>query len=615
MKITATDRWWLAKEDTVAQQLFSYHDRLRTRLGSPWRERFVTFARLYNNSRMLGLGPTQYSQRLDDGAMRLNVVGAVIETLLSKISSSRPAPQFLTSGADYKLRRKTKSLNKFGKGVLHQTGTYEIAPSILLDSLVFGTGIEKVFGDEGRKRVCAERVFPWELLLDPVECWYNKPRTWVQRKFIERDVLLERFGGKRTKVREAIVRATRASADDIGRDLTTDQILVVEAWRLPSGPDAGDGRHVIAIEGCALRDEEWKRERSPFAVYRWREPLVGFWGTGVAESLMPNQFEINTLLQKIQRAFKLVGVPRILLDVASGIPKEHLTNDIGAILQYRSGTNPPVVIAPQTIHPEIFSHLWQLYARAFEQEGVSQMSAAASKPAGLDSGEALREYGDQTSERYIANMRRWETFHMDVVRIGLDEVRSMGGVCVDVPDRNAKDEVDWKDVSLEDSAYVLQCFPMALLPQQPAARQQRIEELTSAGWFTRDEAMELMDFPDMEEAVESATAARRSIRQRIDRMLDGDYIAPEPFDVMQGPQSPAITMVAAAYLVERERGCPDDVLQILRDWLEACAALLAPQPTSPSMQPQGGPPPGAQQMPQPAQSAAPPMVPAVPMAA
>ena len=28
-----------------------------------------------------------------------------------------------------------------------------------------------------------------------------------------------------------------------------DQVLVTEAWHLPSGPDANDGRHVIAIEG------------------------------------------------------------------------------------------------------------------------------------------------------------------------------------------------------------------------------------------------------------------------------------------------------------------------------------------------------------------------------
>lgn len=620
-----SDRWWLADKECVGDRLFSYYDRLRQKVGNAWRERFVTWARLYNNSRILGLGPTQYTARVDDASMRLNLIGAVIETLLSKISSSRPAPQFLTSGADYKLRRKTKKLNKFGKGTLHQTKTYEIAPMILLDALVFGTGIEKVFGDHEEQRLCGERVFPWELLLDPIECWYGQPRTWVQRKYVERDVLLERFGGNgRSQVARAIRDATKASADDLGRDLTSDQVLVLEAWRLPSSSKAKDGRHIIAIQGCVLRDEPWTRERAPFAVFRWREPLVGFWGTGVAESLMPTQFELNTLLQKIQKAFALVGVPRVLLDEASGIPKEHITNDIGAILRYRAGSNPPVVIAPQTIHPEVFAQVDRLWARGFEQEGVSQMSAAASKPAGLDSGEALREYGDQTSERFVAQMRRWETFHMDVVRISLDEVRSMGGVRVDVPDRNAKDEVDWKDVSLEDNAYVLQCFPMALLPQQPAARQQRIEELTEAGWFTRDEAMELMDFPDMEEAVESATAPRTSIRQRIDRMLDGEYIAPEPFDVAQGPQSPAITMVLAAYLVERERGCPDNILQLLRDWLEACDALLNPPqaptiagPTTTPVDPMAMPQGGAPMVPMQAPAAGPPAqtMPLQPMAA
>lgn len=576
------DRWWTAAGGDVADRLFAYHDRIRSRLGSGWRERWVTFARLYSNERILALSPGSYTTRVDDASMRLNVVSAVVDTLLSKIGQSRPAPQFLTSGADYKLRRKAKKANKFGKGMLHQCGAYETAPMVLLDALVFGTGVFKVHSSD--KKLDGERVFPWELLLDPVESWYGKPRTWLQRKFIERDVLLAKFGGDpRSASYKAIESATRADRDDLGRAVESDQILVLEAWRLPSSDGAKDGRHVIAIEGAALLDEKWKRCRAPFAVFHWRKPLVGFWGRGVAESLMPVQYEINTLLKKIQRAFALLGVPRVILDASSGVPEFHINNEIGAIIKCRTGAAPPTVIAPQTIHPEVFQHLGWLYQRSFEQEGISQMAAAAARPAGLDSGEALREYGDQTSERFVDSMRRWESFFMDIVRIGLDEVRAIGGVSVDVPDRNVKEDLSWSDIDLQDSAYVLQCFPMALLPQLPAARQQRIEEMTAAGWFGKEEAMELMDFPDLEDATSAATAPRTSIRQRIDRMLDGEYIAPEPFDVAAGPQSPAITMVLSAYLSERENGCPDDILQLLRDWLSACNALLQPEAAPPGM--------------------------------
>jgi hypothetical protein len=44
------------------------------------------------------------------------------------VAKNKPAPQFLTSGADYSMRRKAEKLNKFGKGMLHQSGMYRIAP-------------------------------------------------------------------------------------------------------------------------------------------------------------------------------------------------------------------------------------------------------------------------------------------------------------------------------------------------------------------------------------------------------------------------------------------------------------------------------------------------------
>jgi len=206
---------------------------------------------------------------------------------------------------------------------------------------------------------------------------------------------------------------------------------------------------------------------------------------------------------------------------------------------------------------------------------------------------------------------------MDVVRIGLDEVRDIPGFQVDVPDRNQKIELSWKEVNLSDSAYVLQCFPEALLPQQPAGRQQRIEELTASGFLQKDQAMELMSFPDMEEATSSVTAPRTSIRMRIDQMLDGKYISPEPMDVAAGPQSPAITMVLAAYLEERERGCPDETLQLLRDWLEECSALLQPpQPAEmPTQAPQGQPMPVDPTMAAPPGAVPPQMMPPAQMAA
>lgn len=611
-RIAMDARWWLAEKSEVAAALWSYRTRLEER-SKDLRAEQLRYARLYGGSKILGLKPGSYSISASPERLKLNVIAACIDTATAKISQSRPSPQFLTNGADYSTRRKAEKLNKFGKGLLYGTGFYRLAPGVFRDGAVFGVGAAKLY-TEGR-RICAERTFPWELLVDTTESYYSAttptgmPRTIAQRKFVERTKLIEAYGGARggTARVEAIKAAPRVSEDEVGRDPLCDQIEVVEAWRTKCGDEKG--RHVIAIDGCVLRDEEWNRERLPFVVFRWDDPIAGFYGRGIAEELMAIQFEINELLQKIQEAFRLVGVPRVYVETASKIPKSFFNNDIGVIIPIGPGARPPIVDTSRAVNPELFSHLNWLYQRAFEITGISQMSVTSQKPAGLNSGKALREYNDIESERFVLTQRRYEETHLDATKIGLDEAREIRGYSVDVPDRRSTESIGWKDVSLEEDQYFLQCFPSALLPQTPAGRLQRIEELMEAGLVPQDRALELLDAPDMEELGDTLTAPRRAIRQRIASMLDGgEYVSPEPFDDLQT----AITMTRATYLLERENGAPEAVLESLRRFIDDATAMLSPPPApapgvapgAPAGMPVAAPPPG---MPAPAGAA--PMMP------
>jgi hypothetical protein len=577
--------WWKAENHEVAAALWSYRDRLEER-SRDLRTQQLRHARLYGGMQILGLKPGSYTSLASPDRIRLNVIASCVDTAAAKISQSRPSPQFLTNGADYKTRRKAEKLNKFGKGLLYGTGFYRLAPAIFKDGAVFGTGLGKLY-TQG-KRIHAERTFPWEVLVDQNEGYYSAatptgmPRTIVQRKFVERSKLLEAYGGARASsaISQAIAAAPRASEEELGRDPLVDQIEVVEGWRSQCGEEKG--RHAIAIQGRALRVEPWERERLPFVVFRWSDPLAGFWGQGIPEELTSIQFEINVLLEKIQNAFHLLGIPRVYIDSGSGVPKSHMTNEMGAIITLRPGTRPPVVDSPRTINPEVFEHLNWLYQRAYEITGVSQMSATSQKPAGLDSGVALREYNDIQSDRFVLTQRRYEDVHLDATRVGLDEAREIPGFTVDVPDRHANEKIGWKDVRLDESDYFLQCFPSSLLPQTPAGRLARVQELMAAGLVPQDAALELLDAPDMEEFGNTQTAPRRAIRQRIGSMLDGgEYVAPEPFDDL----TTAISMTRATYLLERENGAPEEVLENLRNFINDCTAMLSPPQQAPGVAP------------------------------
>jgi hypothetical protein len=570
-------RWWL--EDEPHTLVTALADHLREQ-SSARHEADCRHFRLYAGAKALGLRPSQYARTVPYAErVAWNVVAACVDTYVAKMLRSTPAPMFLTNGADWKTGRKAKRLNAFGRGCLHQSGAYRASPVIERDAAIFGSSPLHVFSDG--KRLCSERVFPWELLVDDVEAMYGEPRSLIREKFVDRAVAIEKWG-ESDELREAIQRAPAADANAIGRDSTADQITVREAWHLPSGDGAKDSRHAICIPNATLLSEAWERTRFPFAVRRYADPVAGFWGIGIAERLIGIQLEINKLLTRIQQAHHLLGRPIIVLDETSGVPRSHITNEIATILVSKHSGNPITVEASPTMPPDVYQHLMTLRAQAFEEIGISQLDAAAKKPAGLDAAVALREYNDIGSERFMLQGKRREEWHMDVVRLSLDEVREIPGFSIDVPDRRTPESVKWKDVSLEDTAYTLQCFPTSALPQQPAARMQALQEHLQSGLITREQFFDMSDAPDLDSMRDEINAPVDAIRSRLDKILDGENPGvPESYDSL----SLIPTMARSVYLRERERGAPEETLETLRQYMNQAANLLAKAqpPAAPAM--------------------------------
>jgi hypothetical protein len=607
-------RWWLAEKSEVHHRVCNISERLLD--ASQARHALdLTHARLYGNWKYLGLTPGTYSTRSTKRGgdrLSLNVVASVIDTAMSKIAANRPAPKFLPNGGDWSLRRKAKRLNKFGKGVLRASGAYAMRLQTFRDACIFGTGIAKTFSRHNKLRT--ERRFPWEILVDDQESVYGEPRTLIEWRHVDKALLLDRFGGAKGSHAYRTILEAKPSERDTPTSSSTlcEQVEVWEIWHLPSGPDAKDGRHAIVMKDLTLIDEPWKRETFPFSFYHWNEPVAGFWGTGSAERLTGIQLEINRLLQRIQAAHKKVGIPWVILDEASGIPKAHITDEIGAILvNGNAAVQGARVQVNQAMHPEIYSHLWTLVEQAYSQEGISQAYAQGRKPPGLNSGIAQRERNDIESERFILAGQRWEQWHLDVVELALQEVRDLGdSFTIDAPGRKWGERIRWGDVAMARDSYNLEVWPVSILPQTPSARLEKAQELFATGLMTADGLAEALDLPDVDKAHSRIIASAEHIEWAIDRMLDdGEYVAPEPYDNFEL----AIARVTAAYLEERVQGAPEDRLQLIRDFLEDVDAMkseAAAATAGPQLQMGGMPADGIN----PALAPAPPMPPGGPLA-
>lgn len=582
-------KWWELKGEELSSGVFAVLKYLQQYQGKRTTQLLIS-TRLYGNTALMGLNGLTYSKLAsvsNTATTRItyNVCQATVDTVTSKIAKNKPKPLFLTSGGDYKLQHKAKKLTQFVDGVFYENHAHELGVNAFKKACIWGDGIVHAYVKHGR--ICYEEVIPTELIVDEIEAFYGEPRSIYRIKNIDRGVLIQCY----PEHKDQILEANNAKPDDLGGQPTvSDEIAVCEAWHLPSGPAAEDGKHVITIDKYTLLEEEYNRDYFPFVFMRWSKRLFGFWSQGGVEQIMNLQLEINKLLWVIQRSMHLAGSFKILLENGSKIVKEHLNNDIGSIVNY-TGTMPQYV-TPPIVPAEIYQHLQTLKNAAFEQFGISQLSAAAKKPEGLDSGVALREYNDIESDRFMTIGQAYEQFFVDLaqltVAIAKDEFGNRS-YKVKVPDKKFIDTIDWKDVQMREDEYVLKCYPVSALPNEPAGRLQTIQEMMQAGLIDPETGKRLLDYPDLEAEEGLANAASDYLHEIMDKMVhEGQYTPPEPYDKLDLARKLALEY----YQRGKCSGLEEDKLDLFRRFLSQLDSLQqAAMPPAQPVMPQANPEP------------------------
>ncbi len=585
-------KWWEAnsKKDLAFQTLDTVAF-LKTQQQFRYRQAGI-YARMYGNMPLMNFIGSSMNQLNNQSTLpidrpTMNVVQSCIDTLTSRLTQAKPSPRFLTDNGDYKERKLAKQLNAFVAGELYQTKAYQLGELILRDAEVLGTGCLKIYETQD-KRVGLERVLLTELLVDPNDGLYGNPRQLFQLKLVDRDVLGEIFPDYRSD----IAKAEQAYPDSSGdaQKTASDQVMVAEAWHLPSGKDSGDGRHVIVCSSGVILDEDWAKDKFPFSFLHYSPRLLGFWGQGLAEQLMGTQVEINKLLMTISKSINLVGVPRVFVEDGSKVVKSHLNNEVGAIVTYR-GTKPVYEVAP-CVPAELYAQLERLVQYAYQQSGVSALSAAAQKPAGLNSGEAIRNYDDLQSDRFAALVRRYDNLFIDVAYQITDKAKDIaerdGSYQTVYPDKNGAREINLPDMKQLDDPFVIQCFDTSSLPRDPAGRVQAIIERMQAGLIDPDEGRRLLGDLDLEQYDKLANAAEERILQTLDDIVEeGKYTPPDPFTDIQM----ALKRVVQYYNLYVAAGLSEERAQMLRDYfLQLKGPDVPPAPMMPPGAPGQAPP-------------------------
>lgn len=251
--------------------------------------------RLYGNYNHIGLNFANYSKQMDSSRLTLNVIQSCCDTATNKIAKNKPKIKVITTGGTSSQQKQAKNLSKFINGMFVETNLYEKKQDSFLDATIWGTGILKVFEKNGRPVV--EKVFPFELVVDDNQSMYSDPMELHQKKWVDKEVLKEMFP-KKTQEIESVVKNGSSYSRPIQTisSLSTEQVLVVESWRLPNSRGQ-NGRHVICIENTTLIDEEYKKKYFPFVFDYWNKKRMGLFGQGIAEQINGIQVSINKHLK------------------------------------------------------------------------------------------------------------------------------------------------------------------------------------------------------------------------------------------------------------------------------------------------------------------------------
>jgi hypothetical protein len=522
-----------------------------------------------------------YGQFPTQGGMdrvRFNLVQSCSDTLLNKISKNSPRPTFLTEDGDWGLQQQAKKREKFVFGQFYKSRYYEQAKKALLQCLVFGDGFVKVYSDDKSKQIKIEPLFTPSLLIDERQAVYGQPSEYFEIRYVDKETLGEIYPDKKELISKA---KSELMPFYLSGSVMGSLLMIVEYWKVPYR-EGEKGEHKIICGEADLLSEEWNRTNPPFAKISFISNVVGYFSKGVAETITPHQLEVNRTLKRISDALRLVASPKVLYDYASKIISGHFNNDVGAMIGY-TGAKPDFIM-PTAVGPELFTWMQTIKDSAFAEVGLSQLSAQSVKPAGLNSGVSLREYNDIETERFAALAKGWEQLAMDVSEMCLLEAKYLsdkfGEYAVLSPDPKGCEIIQFKDIDMPKDAFAMQCFPTSMLPKTPAGRLEFTQEMLAAGLISPEEGLSLLDFPDTEKITSIKTSELDDILATIDYMLDKDkFLPPEPFQNLQM----GVDLMKKSYLKYKNKGCPDEKLDLLIRWINDALVMLSPPQEEPAI--------------------------------
>ena len=477
-------------ENVNAIRIEKYRRNLRKYLATPG----ITLDTLTRNSASVGYdySANSFSDGNTLSPPSINVIKSVIDTLVSKIATSKVRPFINTLNGSYKEMQTALQAQQFFDIFYEEQNVHMTVSKAFEDACIFDTGVAYIDKDN----YCIKKCLPWQVFARPAELVYNK-LTRVYYKQTDYPVTL---------LPEDITKKFKRKVEYTDYGIYYDTFNKVKA-------------HIIA--GHVVKTEPWNYNVLPFIFLYYNKPNIGTTSLSVVDILYTLQNEIDMIAAKISAAAELTPGNTILLPEGGNVKATQLNNGVGNVLTYRPTPNmtgsPVTVATPAFIDGQYQQLLDSLVQRAYELVGISQLSAMSQKPTGLDSGIALSTMESIESDRFETQLKQVINAYVDIAR-----------VCVELfdgdilPDNNRRLSINWNDIRKANDSLKIQFSAADALSKDPSVKLQQLQALAQSGIIPQSRIASLMELPDIQSGFSLANNAVNAVYAVINDCIENN---------------------------------------------------------------------------------------------
>jgi len=547
-------------------------------------ERFLRLDYLYD--------PESYWARQNDPSVERqhsnsmlseNVIASNIDTVAATISPTEVRSRFIPDDGDWSTQCRARELEAYTSGLDKRYDIHMIAQDGFKDAAKKGTGLCKVYADHEFGEIRVERILVDDIIVDERECRSRRtPKSMHHRIFADRDELISRYPAHADAISASYSTSSRRIWADYRR-LEDNEVVAVESKRLPFGtegrPGYIPGRVTLCIDGLDIYDEEWHKPHFGIARMVWVERTSGWYGISLAERIAGHQRKLNKRNWQFDRQQDNLAIPTRWVRSADADLAIKTMKRGGGIGVYRAEI--PKTEWGVAVSPELYQDRMYAKESAYEESGMSMTQATARKPAGLESGAALREYRDQTTARFSIQEKAYERFILDIHWLCLDAAKDLGANAPEIirQSRYGKKRIKWSDVDMGEVRVQQQAASQ--LAKTPAGRRQFVMELAQTGIVSQDSARRMMRLEDTDAELSLYVADLENLEETFERIIwDGETgIVPEPYQNM----AMGVWRGQRHYLKLDRSGASEEIKEQLRTWIVQAAYLvsIANQPPPP----------------------------------